>query len=97
MEASATTVNTTVGVYYADLSVSLYNTDDIYEIDWQVEYTVSSPVRHLFTRFQFPGVSVSVPAGNVVRELDIEVVANATIDAMIERSTLEYNIEPHNP
>ena len=97
MEASATTVNTTVGVYYADLSVSLYNTDDIYEIDWQVEYTVSSPVRHLFTRFRFPGVSVSVPAGNVVRELDIEVVANATIDAMIERSTLEYNIEPHNP
>ena len=97
VEASATTVNTTVGVYYADLSVSLYNTDDIYEIDWQVEYTVSSPVRHLFTRFQFPGVSVSVPAGNVVRELDIEVVANATIDAMIERSTLEYNIEPHNP
>lgn len=95
IEASATTVNTTVGVYYADLSVSLYNTDDVYEIDWEVQYTPSSPVRHLLARFQFPGISIQV--GNVIRELDIEVIADAPIDVMIERSELQYAVEPHNP
>jgi hypothetical protein len=87
-------MNTTVGVYYADLVVSLYNTDDIYEVDWNVQYTSSSPSRHLFTRFQFPGFSVQV--GNVIRELDIEVVPALSLEVEIENEELSYTIEPYN-
>jgi uncharacterized membrane protein len=95
VESTASTVNTSVGVYYADLSVDLYNSDDEYEIDWQVEYTSSAPVRHLYTRFRFPYRTISV--GRVVRELDVEVSNPMVLSVELDGNTLDYTIEPANP
>lgn len=95
IEASATTVNTLVGIYYADLSVSLYNTDDEYEIDWQVSYSALSPIKHLHTQFRFPDRAVST--GNVIRELDVELVNQPSLDVAVEKHTFNYSIEPNNP
>ena len=94
VEGTATTVNTLVGIYYVDLSVPLYNTNDIYEVDWQIQYTPSSPVRHLYSRFRFPEVLVQV--GKVIRELDIN-VDNRDIRIELAGGPIDYTIEHHNP
>lgn len=95
VEASATTVNTGVGVYYADLSVPLYTSDDEYEIDWQVTYTASAPLRHLYTRFRYPEIDSN--SGSVIRELDLELINEPSLDVSVEKYTLDYTVEPNTP
>ncbi len=50
--------NESLGRYYVDLSSSLYNIDDIYEMNWVVKYTTDSPVKRLITRFRLNPVVV---------------------------------------
>lgn len=76
VEASATVANVSVGMYYADLSSSLYNTDDEYEVNWQVNYLSSSPLRNLYTRFKFPetGSSSGGTIVKIIKEIDVEIL-----------------------
>jgi hypothetical protein len=40
------------GIYYTDLTNGLYGIDDVYELNWIVKYTNTSPEKTLITRFK---------------------------------------------
>ena len=92
VEASATIVQVSTGLYYADMTSSLYNSDDEYEIEWQVQYTAAAPTRFLYTRFQFPS-DTTVGGVVVVRELDVMMDTNLPLEIALDSRTLDYVIE----
>ena len=94
VEATASTVNTTVGVYYADLVASLYNSDDEYELEWSVIYVDNTPEKKLYTRFRFPSDSSIGDNVTVIRELDYEMVNPLPLSFNVRSHALSYSIEP---
>lgn len=94
VEASASTVNTTVGVYYADLVASLYNSDDEYEVEWSVVYVNNTPQKNLYTRFRFPSDSSIGGDVNVVYELNYEMINPLPLSFSVSSHALSYSIEP---
>lgn len=92
VEATASTVNTTVGVYYADLVPSLYDSDSEYEIEWRVVYESGAPSRSLYTMFRYPDQAVQA-SSTVVRELDFEVINEPALEIEINKHVLKYTIE----
>lgn len=92
VEASATIVPVSTGLYYADMTAALYNSDDEYEIDWQVQYVSATPTRSVYTRFRFP-MDNSSTGGIVIRELDIEMDNPLPLEIALESRTLDYVIE----
>ncbi len=92
VEATASTVNTTVGVYYADLVPSLYDSDHEYEIEWRVVYESGAPSRSLYTMFRYPDQAVQQSAA-VVRELDFDVINEPALGIEINKHVLKYTIE----
>lgn len=74
VQSAVTIVNTTTGEYYADLDRNLYNSDDIYEINWIVNYTNEAPTKNLYTKFKFP-------MGNVIgRDIQIEIIGERPME-----------------
>lgn len=96
VEANATTVQASTGLYYANMDSSLYNSDDEYEIDWQVQYVPAAPTRSLYTRFQLP-YDDSVGSGGtgvvVIRELDVVMDNQLPLEISLDSRSLDYVIE----
>lgn len=92
IEANTTIVPVSTGLYYADLTSALYNSDDEYEIDWQVQYVPAALTRSVYTRFKFP-INNGSTGNVVVRELDIEMVNPLPLEITLESRTLNYVIE----
>jgi hypothetical protein len=49
---SPTAIMESTGIYYTDLTNGLYGIDDVYELNWIVKYTPTSPEKKLITRFK---------------------------------------------
>ncbi len=47
-----TVVLSATGIYYAELDAQLYDTTNIYELNWLVQYTINAPLKTLKTRFR---------------------------------------------
>ncbi len=92
VEASASTVNASVGVYYADLSSSLYSSNYEYEVDWQVVYAAGAPTKHLYSRFRFPDSVTGSTGAIIIREVDVELLTQVPLEIEVERHTLTYEI-----
>lgn len=96
VESNATITQVSTGFYYADMTSSLYNSNDEYEIDWQVQYNSTAPNRSLYTRFQFPSDS-SGNSGDtgvvVVKELDVVMDTQLALEISLDSRSLDYVIE----
>lgn len=93
VEASATIVHDSLGLYHALLDSSLYTSDDEYEISWEVQYVSAAPTRLLYTRFQFPMEDVVGSEGLVIRELDVEMDNGLPLEIAMQSRTLSYVID----
>lgn len=90
IEANADIVNTTVGEYYADLDRNLYNSDDVYELNWIVGYTSSAPLKNLYTKFKFPvGTSIG-------RDIRVEIKTDTIKTEITKNNPLIYVVNPSN-
>ncbi len=96
VEANATLVNTSTGVYYADLTSSLYSATDEYEIDWRTQYVPAAPTLSLYTRFRFP-MDDGSSGGQVIRELDVEMDNQLPLEIAMDSRVLDYVIVPDTP
>lgn len=56
------------GIYYADLTPTLYSSDVTYDLVWFVNYTPTAPQKKLGTRFR-------IKPYNIAGQLDYEVVS----------------------
>jgi hypothetical protein len=61
------------GIYYADLTPTLYASDVTYDLVWYVQYTSESPEKKLTTRFR-------IKPYNIAGQLDYEVLSVYPID-----------------
>lgn len=90
---SPTTTQESLGVYYIELTPSLYYYSNIYEATWSIQYINNSSIKTLKTRFKFEATTNYV-LGNVVTDIDIELENSRIIDLSIDNS--EYIIEIEN-
>lgn len=70
VQMSLPIVNYAVGSYYCIIDDRLYDTDTIYDLEWTVQYTSSSPIRSLPTRFKLYD---AIESGLVVKEISYEI------------------------
>lgn len=56
------------GVYYADLTPTLYSSDVTYDLVWYLKYTESAPEKKLTTRFR-------IKPFNIGSQIDYEVLS----------------------
>ena len=74
VESGATVTNQETGLYFADLNELLYNSDNDYEVYWNVKYNDDSPVKLQYTRFKFKMAPV------VGREIEVEILNNKPLE-----------------
>ena len=92
VEADATIVQDSTGLYYADLTSSLYNSSYEYEVQWTVKYIPVAPTTAVYTRFRFP-LNAGTTSGLIIRELDVVMDNQLPLELSIESRTLDYVIE----
>jgi hypothetical protein len=89
IEVSLPIVNYAVGAYYCIIDDSLYDRDVIYDLEWVVRYTSSSPIRSLPTRFKlYDGIGNGV----VVREILYELKKPMPMTVIINKRPLDYEV-----
>lgn len=74
------------GIYYTDLTPSLYATDVTYDLVWFITYLYDSPQKKLTTRFRLN--NQTGPSG----EISSEVIGSQEISIEILSNTLEIEI-----
>jgi len=58
-----------LGVYYIDINHFLYNPDNIYEIIWNVKYTIDAPLKKIKNKFKLYNQIIG-------QNIDIELLDN---------------------
>jgi len=82
------------GIYYIDVTASLYNYLNTYEARWLIQYTNDSDSsKVLKTRFKFESETIYV-LGNVVSSVDIDVDNSRIVELSLENP--DYIIEIDN-
>lgn len=84
IESSLPISQESTGVYFADLNPNLYASDVTYDLVWFVNYTSTSPLKKISTRFR---INVNV----ITNQLEIEYV-NGPLEIEILNSTIEIEI-----
>lgn len=74
VEENVSIINEDNGTYYANLNSLLYNSDDVYEVNWHVTYNDTSGEKLQYTRFKFKMQPI------VGREIEIEIMNNKPLE-----------------
>jgi hypothetical protein len=90
VELNVTVTRVGVGRYYADLTSSSYNTDDIYEVVWYVQYTEEAPEQVLYTQFQYP--YATDPTVRIIGRIGLEMENEPSLRVEISRSNITHQI-----
>jgi hypothetical protein len=86
-------VQSSTGVYYALLDGTLYNSNDEYDIIFDVNYTISSPIRALKDTFKLN--PMLTPKGTLSYDIDqpmvIEINNNPIVtQVQVNNTTFEF-------
>jgi hypothetical protein len=93
VEDDVPVIQDSTGVYYALLDGTLYNSNDEYDIIFDVNYTVSAPTRTLKTTFKLN--PMLTPKGTLSYDIDqpmvIEINNNAIVtQVQVNNTTFEF-------
>jgi len=88
-----TAIQESTGIYYIDLTASLYSYLNTYEAKWNIQYTNNSDLKLLKTRFKFESTTNYV-MDNIVSSIDINVDNTRVIELSVK--DYEYIIEIEN-
>ncbi len=81
------------GIYYVEITPSLYSYLITYEVRWNIVYVTGSPAKMLKTRFRIEFINTYV-LGNIISNIEIDVDNSKIIEYFIEDSEriIEINI-----
>ncbi len=73
IESSIPLTQEETGIYYADLTPTLYSTDITYDLVWYVNYIQGAPEKKLTTRFRIKPL-------NIANQIDFEISDTTPIE-----------------
>ena len=79
-------INESMGIYYVDLNPLLYSYDLTYELQWNIQYDIFSPVKILSTRFKLNPYNLG---GN---GLEIEIFNKNSVEIELSNKPIEIEI-----
>lgn len=88
VESNLIPVEENLGLWYIELTSNLYNSNDIFEINWKVNYTEQAPLKIQYTRFKFREQQSTVGS-----RLSVELLNNNPLEIFVPKNPIYISIE----